>query len=122
MSWGLCASGKSPDQCRWDSTSSGSPGRCRTRRPCRLRPECWNAREEHSFHRRPDRCSREAVEASPPCGSFAYRTCAASNRRKEICYLKELVLWYAGDSLDHLRRVARVVFLEQLENGARVLK
>ena len=41
---------------------------------------------------------------------------------EEVGRLEELVLRNAGDALDHLRRVARVLLLQQLEDAARMLQ
>src|SRR6266849_7908902 len=41
---------------------------------------------------------------------------------KQVGGLQELILRDAGDALDHFRRVARVLLLEELENTARMLE
>src|SRR5712692_3549935 len=44
------------------------------------------------------------------------------NGREELSRLQELLPRDAGDALDHFRRVARVLLLEELENTARMLE
>ena len=45
-----------------------------------------------------------------------------TNRREEIGRFQELVLRNAGNPLDHFRRVARVLLLQELEDAARMLE
>ena len=45
-----------------------------------------------------------------------------ANRCKEICGLEELLPGNAGDALDHLWRIPRVMFPQQLEHTIGVLQ
>src|ERR1700730_6664969 len=45
-----------------------------------------------------------------------------ANRSVEVGGLEELFLWDASDAFDHLRRVARIVFLQELEHAVRILQ
>ena len=45
-----------------------------------------------------------------------------ADRREQIGGFQELILGDPRDALDHLRRVARIVLLEELEDGAWVLQ
>ena len=45
-----------------------------------------------------------------------------ADRREQVGGLQELILGNSGDALDHLRRVARVLFFQQLEDAARMLQ
>src|SRR2546425_483205 len=78
---------------------------------------------EHS--RRANHLSAESV-LSPPDGiddrADSFHVAVFADRCKQICYLEELIRRYAGNLRDHIRGVSRVLLLEQLENGARMLK
>ncbi|ABA52345.1 hypothetical protein BURPS1710b_A0731 [Burkholderia pseudomallei 1710b] len=66
-------------------------------------------------HLRADRVVRPAERVQHRAGAAGH-----GRRREHLAYLQELVLRRAADLLDHLRRVARVVLLEQVVHAARV--
>src|SRR5882724_1974895 len=55
-------------------------------------------------------------------GAYLLHVAVFANRSVEVSGLEELLLGDAGDALDHLRRVAGILLLQELEDAIGILK
>ena len=119
------------------AASADSRAGCCRASGCRSSPGSTRGRAGPGCRRRAGRCCPAAAGGSPRRGCSARRRCAASSRPRStmrrgplaarvgaqrLGHLEEALARDAADLLDHLRRVAGEVPLQDLEDAARVLQ